>query len=153
MNTISELLGADDIIFDLQVATKSQLFEEIGRHMEAKHGMPQAWVVLSLSRREEVGSTGLGNGIAVPHARIKDLDRIQLAYFHLASPIPFAAPDGEPVSDILVLLVPKQATEEHLRILADATQMFSDAGFRERLCRCSLPAEAKKQFDAWPLPA
>lgn len=153
MNTISKLLGADDIIFDLQVATKSQLFEEIGRHMEARHGMPQTWVVLSLSRREEIGSTGLGNGVAVPHARIKDLERIQIAYVRLTSPIPFDAPDGEPVSDILVLLVPKQATEEHLRILADATQMFSDAGFRERLCRSAQPAEAKKQFDAWPLPA
>lgn len=153
MNTISDLLRTEDIIFGLQVATKSQLFEEIGRHMEAKHGMPQAWVVLSLSRREEVGSTGLGDGVAVPHARIKDLDRIQLAYVHLASPIPFAAPDGKPVSDILVLLVPKQATEEHLRILAEATQMFSDTGFRQRLGWCSQAAEAKKQFDAWPLPA
>ncbi|HHV47806.1 MAG TPA: PTS transporter subunit EIIA [Rhodocyclaceae bacterium] len=151
LNTIADLLRTEDIIFDLEVANKSQLFEEIGRHMERKHGMPQAWVVLSLSRREEVGATGLGDGVAVPHARIKDLDRIQLAYIRLRSPIPFDAPDGQPVSDILVLLVPKQATEEHLRILAEATQMFSDRGFRERLCQCGHAANAKKQFDAWPL--
>lgn len=153
MNSIADLLRAEDIIFDMEVASKSQLFSEIGRHMESKHGMPQAWVVLSLSRREEVGSTGLGSGVAVPHARIKDLERIQLAYIRLGSPIPFDAPDGKPVSDILVLLVPKQATEEHLRILSEATRMFSDAQFRERIGRCKQATEAKLQFDAWPLPA
>lgn len=153
LNTISDLLLSEDILFDLAVATKSQLFEEIGRHMEGKHGMPQAWVVLSLTRREDVGSTGLGDGVAIPHARIKDLDRIQIAYIRLSSPIPFDAPDGKPVSDVLVLLVPKQATEEHLRILANATQMFSDQGFRERLRLSANASAAKKQFDAWPLPA
>jgi len=153
LNTISDLLRTEDILFDLVVASKSQLFEEIGRHMEGQHGMPQSWVVLSLSRREEVGSTGLGDGVAIPHARIKDLDRIQIAYIRLSSAIPFDAPDGKPVSDIVVLLVPKQATEEHLRILAEATQMFSDQGFRERLRSSANAPEAKKQFDAWPLPA
>lgn len=153
MNTISDLLRTEDIVFDQAVATKSQLFEEIGRHMEEKHGLPQAWVVLSLTRREEVGSTGLGDGVAIPHARIKDLDRIRIAYFRLSVPIPFAAPDGKPVSDIIVLLVPKQATEEHLRILAEATQMFSDQGFRERLHRSANASAAKKQFAAWPLAA
>lgn len=153
MNTIADLLRSEDILFDLTVANKSQLFEEIGRHMERKHGMPQAWVVLSLTRREEVGATGLGDGVAIPHARIKDLDRVQIAYFRLSVPIPFDAPDGKPVSDIIVLLVPKQATEEHLQILAEATQMFSDQGFRERLRYCTQAGEAKRQFDAWPLPA
>jgi len=150
LNTIAELLQTEDIVLDLDVATKSQLFEEIGRHMEGRHGMPQAWVVLSLSRREEVGSTGLGEGVAIPHARIKDLDRIQMAYLRLASPIPFAAPDGKPVSDILVLLVPKQATEEHLSILADATRMFSDARFRERLHLCKDSSAVLQLFATWP---
>lgn len=153
MTTISDLLRTEDIIFDLAVRTKSRLFEEVGRHMEEMHGMPQAWVILSLTRREAVGSTGLGDGVAIPHARIKDLDRIQLAYVRLASPIPFDAPDGKPVTDVLGLLVPKEATEEHLRILAEATKMFSDQGFRERLRLSANASEAKKQFDAWPLPA
>lgn len=150
MNTIADLLRTEDIILDMAVADKSQLFEEIGRHMERLHGMPQAWVVLSLSRREEAGSTGLGQGVAIPHARIKDLERIQVAYFRLATPIGFAAPDGQPVSDILVLLVPKQATEEHLCILADATQIFSDSRFRECLNMCKHAAAAKQLFASWP---
>lgn len=153
LKTIADLLPIEDIVLNPEVVNKAQLLEEIGRHMEARHGMPQAWVVLSLSRREEVGSTGLGDGVAVPHARIKDLDRIQIAYFRLSAPIPFDAPDGKPVTDIIVLLVPKQATEEHLRILAEATQMFSDQGFRERLRLSANVPAAKRQFDAWPLPA
>lgn len=152
LKTIADLLSIEDIVLNLEVANKAQLLGEIGRHMEARHGMPQAWVVLSLSRREEVGSTGLGDGVAVPHARIKDLDRIQIAYFRLSVPIPFGVPDGKPVTDIIVLLVPKQATEEHLRILAEATQMFSDQGFRARLRHSDNASQAKKQFDTWPLP-
>lgn len=150
MKTISDFLRSEDIILDLDVTTKSQLFEEIGRHMESRHGMPQAWVVLSLSRREDVGSTGLGEGIAIPHARIKDLERIVVGYFRLAAPIPFAAPDAKPVSDILVLLVPKHATEEHLAILADASRMFSESGFRERLHLCDQASAVRQLFATWP---
>lgn len=153
LSTIADLLWSEDIVLDLDVSSKSQLFEEIGRHMEKGHAMPQEWVALSLSRREQVGSTGLGEGVAVPHARIKDLDRIQIAYFRLKSPIPFDAPDGNPVSDILVLLVPKEATEEHLRILAEATQMFSDHQFRQGLRSCNDVQEAKRLFDGWSIPA
>ncbi len=153
LSTIADLLWSADIVLDLDVSSKNQLFEEIGRHMEKGHAMPKEWVALSLSRREQVGSTGLGEGVAVPHARIKDLDRIQIAYFRLKSPIPFDAPDGNPVSDILVLLVPKEATEEHLRILAEATQMFSDHQFRQGLRSCNDVQEAKRLFDGWSIPA
>jgi PTS system nitrogen regulatory IIA component len=150
LNRIADLLRTDDIVLDLAVASKSQLFDEIGRHMESRHGMPQDWVVLSLSQREEVGSTGLGEGVAIPHARVKNLDRIQIGYFRLVEPIPFAAPDGKPVSNILVLLVPKQAMEEHLQILADATRLFSDRRFRERLQTCEQVSAVRELFATWP---
>lgn len=153
MSTIADLLSPKDILLNLEVASKDQLFEAIGRHMEVNHGMQQEWVVLSLSRREQVGSTGLGEGVAVPHARIKDLARIQLAYVRLKSPIPYDAPDGKPVFEILVLLVPKQATEEHLSILAEATRMFSDQQFRLRLGRCNEVQQAKRLFNEWSIPA
>jgi nitrogen PTS system EIIA component len=153
LKPIAELLPARDIILDLEVANKDQLFDAIGRHMEATHGLPKEWVVLSLSRREQVGSTGLGQGVAIPHARIKDLLCIQLAYLRLKEPIPFGAPDGKPVSDILVLLVPKPATEEHLAILAEASRLFSDANFREHLHQCKQPAVVRQLFVDWPVTA
>jgi PTS system nitrogen regulatory IIA component len=66
----------------------------------------------------------------------------------LKTPIPFDAPDGKPVSDILVLLVPQQATEEHLQILADATQYLADRKLREQLHKCSLAEEVKQLFSS-----
>ena len=120
MNTIAQYLWPEDILLDIDVANKAELFDAIGRHMEREHAMPRERVVVGLSRREQVGSTGLGEGVAIPHTRVEDLSRIQLAYLRLKTPLPFDAPDGLPVSDVLVILVPKQATEEHLWILADA---------------------------------
>lgn len=153
MNTIANLLQAEDILLNLEASSKDQFFFEIGNHMEKSHALPQKWVALSLSRREQVGSTGLGEGFAIPHARVKDLDRIQLAYVRLRTPLPFDAPDGKPVTDILVLLVPGQATEAHLTILAEATQMFSDRRFREGLRLCTKAPEVKQLFQRWPLAA
>jgi PTS system nitrogen regulatory IIA component len=145
---LADLLGVEDILLAMDAASKRQLFEEIGRHMEREHALPQAWVTESLSRREDVGSTGLGRGVAIPHARVKNLKRMQVAYVRLTQAIPFDAPDGRPVSDILVLLVPKQATEEHLGILAQATQLFSDRDFREHLHPCQSASEVKRLFEA-----
>lgn len=151
LNTIAELMWPENIRLDLDVSSKPQLFEEVGRLMEREHALPQAWVASSLAHREKIGSTALGEGVAIPHARVKDLERIQVAYVRLKSPIPFEAPDGKPVSDVLVLLVPKQATEEHLSILAEATQMFSDRQFRERLHRSTQAQEVRQLFQNWKL--
>jgi len=145
------LLGLGNILLDLDVSSQAQLFEVIGRHMEREYAMPQTSVAENLTRRELAGSTGLGEGVAIPHARIKDLERIHALYARLKSPIPFDAPDGKPVFDILVLLVPKQATEEHLMILAEASQMFSDRRFRERLRVCKDILEVKGLIITWSL--
>jgi PTS system nitrogen regulatory IIA component len=150
LSNIAELLEPDDILLNLVVSSKAQLFDEIGRHTERVHAMPQAWVTSGLTRREQVGSTGLGQGIAIPHARVKNLNQIRVIYVRLEVAISFDAPDDIPVSDILVLLVPKQATEEHLVILANAAQMFSDRYFREQLHLCGNRTDAKQLFDAWP---
>jgi len=147
---IAEFLPVEDILLDVDVPTKAELMDEIGRHMQRVHAMAPESVALSLSHREQIGSTGLGEGVALPHARVKNLDRVQVAYMRLKSPIPFDSPDGKPVSDVLVLLVPKQATEEHLTILAEAAQMLSDRRFRWRLHLCKNLLEVKRLFEAWP---
>jgi len=150
MNMVAGLLAPKDILLDVAVDGKSRLLEQIGQHMEWVHGIAQRTVERSLAHREQIGSTALGRGIAIPHARVPDLDRIQLAYLRLAPPIAFDAPDGMPVSDVLVILVPKLASEEHLRILAEASEMFSDPRFRDRLHQCRQPAEVQQLFAAWP---
>ncbi|UCV09061.1 PTS sugar transporter subunit IIA [Dechloromonas denitrificans] len=153
MNMLAELLSTKDIILDMETPSQSRLLQEIARHMERMHGMPEEWVFQSLSRREKIGSTALGGGVALPHARVKDLQHIQVAYIRLKSPIPYDAPDGKPVADILTLLVPKEATEEHLRILSEATQMFSNPQFRQRLHTCSDAEQTRQLFADWPVPA
>ena len=146
---IARLLAIEDILLDVEVAGKKELIDEIGRHMQQAHALPLESVVLSLSHREQIGSTGLGQGVAIPHARVKSLDHVQAAYLRLKSPIPFDAPDGKPVIDVLVLLVPKLAAEEHLTILAESAQMFSDRRLRDRLHLCGSPMEVKRLIDGW----
>jgi nitrogen PTS system EIIA component len=146
---IAQLLSPEDIRLDVEVSTKGQLLEEIGQHMERQHGLHQDWVVRSLARREQVGSTGVGEGVAIPHARVRDLHRILAAYLRLRTPIPFGSPDGEPVIHIIVLLVPKQATEEHLEILAAASRMFSDRRFRTQLEACKDAGQVSGLVGSW----
>lgn len=149
MSNMSKYLWPEDILLDVEAANKTQLFNEIGRHMEREHGISHEWLVAGLSRREQLGSTGLGEGVAIPHARIEGLSKIQIAYVRLKAPIPFDAPDGKPVSDIIVILVPKQATEEHLQILAETTQIFADSRFREKLHSCHHAIEVKSMIESF----
>jgi len=153
MNMIANYLSPQDISLGVHVTGKHELFEIVGRHMELAHALPLKSIALGLSRREQIGSTGLGQGVAIPHARVEHLDRMVVAYLRLKSAIRFDAPDGRPVSDVVVLLAPKQAAEEHLEVLADAAQMFADECFRAHLQECTDPLEVKRLFDAWPMTA
>jgi nitrogen PTS system EIIA component len=149
LNDIARYLSARDIWLDLNVTDKRGLFDAIGRHLEREHVLSHELVVTSLSRRERAGSTAVGEGVAIPHARLSGLERILVGYARLASPIPFNAPDGEPVSHVLVLLVPSPATDEHLKILAEASHLFSDRRFREQL-EASAGRDATMQlFSTW----
>jgi PTS system nitrogen regulatory IIA component len=150
LNAIARYLSPRDIYLDLDVANKGRLFDAIGRHMQTEHALQQDWVVLSLSRREQAASTALGEGVAIPHARVSGLDRIHAVYARLKSPIAFDAPDGRPVSDVLVLLVPSPAADEHLRILAEAAHMFSDRRFRKQLRASTDPQQVVQLFATWP---
>jgi nitrogen PTS system EIIA component len=149
VNAIAKCLQLEDVVLDVTVADKTELLDAIGQHMERSHGLPRRGVILDLTRREQVGSTGLGDGVAIPHARFNNLDRILAAYMRLKQPIPYASKDGKAVSDVLVLLVPKQAAEDHIRILAEAARLFADQGFRKRLQDCGSPLQVKQLFDAW----
>ena len=118
---------------DLQVSSKKRLFEQAGLLFENQHGIARSLVFDSLFARERLGSTGLGQGVAIPHGRIKGLKEALGAFLRLAQPVPFDAPDGNPVSLVFVLLVPEKATEKHLQILSELAQMFSDKALREAM--------------------
>ncbi len=103
----------------------------------------------SLFAREKLGSTGLGHGVAIPHGRIKGLRDTAGVFARLRSPIPFDAPDGEPVSLMFVLLVPEQATDLHLQILAELAHAFSDHQLRESLKACADSATLHRLLVGW----
>ncbi len=105
---------AESISKDIEVINSDELFD-------------------SLIAREKLGSTGLGNGIAIPHCRIKNCQHITGALITLENPVDFDAIDGEPVDLLFVLLVPEQAHEDHLNVLAELAARFSDSGFCQRL--------------------
>jgi len=149
MSQIASLLPTGNILLDLDAGSKARLFEAVGALFEANQGLTMKVVVDSLQAREKLGSTGLGQGIAIPHGRIRGLAEAQGAFVRLKSPIPFDAPDGKPVAQVFVLLVPAQATEKHLQLLSELAQMFSEASFRESLASPADAAGVRKVFDEW----
>jgi PTS system nitrogen regulatory IIA component len=149
MNPIAELLPAANVIADLDAGSKSELFAALGRVFENGDGVKGDAVAGSLHAREKLGSTGLGQGIAIPHGRIKGLREARGAFARLKFPIAFDAPDGRPVSSVFVLLVPEHATEQHLQLLSELAQMFSDKRFREALAGASDAAAMYELFRNW----
>lgn len=133
MTQISRLLPQSNVLLDLEASSKKRVFEQAGLLFENNHGIARAKVFDSLFMRERLGSTGLGQGVAIPHGRIKGLKDAIAAFVRLAEPVAFDAPDGRPVNLLVFLLVPEQASQQHLDLLSELAQMLSDKAFRERL--------------------
>src|SRR4030095_1162928 len=129
MSLVAKLLSPAHIALDLQISSKKRLFEQAGLLFENQEAVARSVVFDSLFARERLGSTGLGQGVAIPHGRIKGLKEARGAFLRLAQPVPVDAPGGHPVELVLVLLVPEQATDLHLQLLSELAQMFSERTF------------------------
>lgn len=149
MLSLSDILLPEDILLDLDVTSPATLFDAIGQNMQRWHGLPRVSVAEVLGLRETLGCTALGQGVAIPHGRLAGLRQTHAAYARPRRPLPFSAPDGKPVTDFIVLLVPERATEEHLGILAGVSSLFTDPRFREALHACTDPHEIRALFRAW----
>jgi PTS system nitrogen regulatory IIA component len=137
MNRLASILPPSQVVAHVDVTSKKRAFEEAGLLFENLHGLSRALVTDSLFSRERLGSTGLGHGVAIPHGRIKGLKSPMAAVFQLAQPIPFEAPDEQPVSLLIFLLVPEAATQRHLEILSEIAELLSDAALRQSLIACA----------------
>jgi PTS system nitrogen regulatory IIA component len=113
------------------------------------HGLNRALVAESLFARERLGSTGLGHGVAIPHGRIKGLKAPMAAVFQLDKAIGFDAPDEQPVSLLIFLLVPEASTQKHLEILSEIAELLSDSGLREKIKTCDDAAELHRIISTW----
>jgi PTS system nitrogen regulatory IIA component len=133
MTTIAKILPLENVVLNLEISSKKRAFEQAGLLFENNCGIARSVVSENLFARERLGSTGLGHGVAIPHGRIKGLKKPVAAFIRLAEPIPFESPDGEPVHLLIFLLMPDSVTKQHLAILAEVAEMFSDTAIRAEL--------------------
>ena len=149
MGVLAKLVPAGNVVLDLDVASKKRLFEHAGMLFEAQSRLAHSQVYDALFARERLGSTGLGHGIAIPHGRIKGLKEATGAFLRLRTAIPFEAPDGKPVNLIFVLLVPEKANEQHLLILSELAEMFSERDTRAQLTDAQDAQHARTVIAEW----
>ena len=139
---ISDILTPERTFADLKCASKKRTLESIsnwlGDQMSEFDGKE---LFNALINREKLGSTGFGDGIAIPHCRLDSCTKVTGALIRLAKAVDFDAIDAQPVDLLFVLLVPLEATNEHLQILATLAGSFGQPEFRERL-RKATDAEA-----------
>ncbi len=133
MNTFAKFLFPENIFLDLHAQNKHQTFAQIAALIEREHQISRTMIYESLCVREELCSTGLGQGVAIPHAQIADLVQPIAAFVRLDVPIDFNAPDEQAVSEFFVLLLPDRTTYLHLQILADVVGKLCDQRFRDKL--------------------
>jgi PTS system nitrogen regulatory IIA component len=149
MNQIAKLLPTGNVVVGLEASSKKRVFEQAGLLFENNGGIARSIVFDALLARERLGSTGLGQGVAIPHGRIKGLKEATGAFVRLSVPVQFDSPDGKPVGLLFILLVPESATEQHLQILSELAQMFSDRAFREALGTTPDAATIHDLFANW----
>ncbi|MGE4339870.1 MAG: PTS sugar transporter subunit IIA [Pigmentiphaga sp.] len=153
MSLISSILPVSNIVLDLPATSKKRAFEHAALIFENHHGLARLTVFDSLFARERLGSTALGYGVAVPHGRIKGLDQPVATFIRLAQPVPFDAPDGQPVRVLMFLLVPEVATQQHLEILAELAHMLSSKDLRQALLDAGTPEAVHAILHEWqPMP-
>ncbi len=124
---ILDILSIERVAIDIKAASKKAVLEELARLVSREiPELTPAQAFDGLVSRERLGSTGLGNGIAIPHGRIKHLSTATGAFLRTESGLDFDAVDGKPVDLFFALFVPQEATDEHLAMLASLAEAFSN---------------------------
>jgi PTS system nitrogen regulatory IIA component len=149
MSLIASLLPASHVLVDSPAADRRAVFEEVALLLESKTGVKRALILDSLLARERLGSTGLGQGIAIPHGRVRGLREAVGAFVRTRDPVEFEAPDERPVSLIFVLLVPEKSTDLHLEILGELAQMFSNRELRAKLAAAPDSLDIQRLIAGW----
>lgn len=150
---IETLLSPRRISIGVAAKSKQNLFEELGALLtQGNETLNAQQASAALAERERLGSTGIGSGVGLPHGRVAGLTRAVGAFCTLASPLDYDAIDRKPATIVFALLVPAEATDEHLKILAELAGLFSNKMWRERLAAARTPEELYNQL-THPLPA
>ncbi|WP_299198627.1 PTS IIA-like nitrogen regulatory protein PtsN [uncultured Amphritea sp.] len=139
---ISELLSPSGVLCALEGGSKKRILEIASQQIAELHpGLEAETIFAGLLGRERLGSTGIGDGVAIPHCRLDECEKATALLIQLIEPIDFDAVDGKPVDLLFALLVPSEACDQHLQTLGKLAELFSQADFREQL-RSATSAEA-----------
>ena len=138
---IGDLLSVEHVLPRLSVRSKNHLLKELARAVAALTRLTQRDVLEPLLERERLGSTGMGFGVALPHARVAGVDRILGMFARLANPVEYEAPDDRPVDLVFLLLAPEEKDVEHLKALARVSRVMRSEAVQAGL-RGTTDAEA-----------
>ncbi len=123
---IDELIGPNAVVAKLRATSKKQALQKLAKRAAELTGQPERAIFEVLIERERLGTTGVGNGIAIPHGKLADLDRLYGLFARIETPIDFDAIDEQPVDLICVLLAPETAGADHLKALARVSRLLRD---------------------------
>ena len=129
----ADLVSSEAVLANVKASGKKQALQEIGHKAAEAYGLDCSMVVNGLLDREKLGSTAMGSGVAIPHARIPGLDGIVGLFARLDKPVDFEAADGQGVDLMFVLLAPEEAGADHLRALAKVSRLMRDESIRNKL--------------------
>ncbi len=131
---VSDLLSPERVLPRVRISSKKKLLELVSEALvQNDESLNSREVFKSLCARENLGSTGLGNGVAIPHGRVNGSSAVQAVFVRLSKPLAFDAIDGEPVDLLFALAVPENCTSDHLKLLAQIAERFTDEELLKKL--------------------
>ncbi len=130
---ITEILTPERVVADLRATSKKQALQELARHAAKITGLNERAIFDVLLERERLGTTGVGNGIAIPHGKLNELDGLYGLFARVEKPVDFDAIDDDPVDLIFVLLAPEGAGADHLKALARVSRLLRDKNVCQKL--------------------
>ena len=130
---INDLISSDVVVANLKATSKKQVLQDLSRRASDSTGLHERAIFDVLMERERLGTTGVGNGIAIPHGKLPDLDRLHGHFARLEQPVDFQSIDERPVDLIFLLLAPESAGADHLKALAKVSRVLRDGNICEKL--------------------
>ncbi len=131
---IMDILVKEAVILDLESSTKDDVLAEMSRHLAgAVPSVDEGRLLQVLRDREGLQSTGIGEGVAIPHGKLPGLERLLASFARSVKGVDFASIDGQPTSLFFLLVVPEHSGGQHLKALARISRFFRDPGFRRKL--------------------
>ena len=141
-----EFINADSIFVDVDVDSKKNLFKFISNIFSSNDPDESSKIIEKLNERERLGSTGVGNGVAIPHSKINKIEKTKVLFIKLKSAIDFSASDKREVDLVFVILAPKNCQSEHLLVLSSISSFIKNESFLKKLRSLNKPNDIHNFF-------